>query len=78
MLAQAYSDGLLRLFDNKGNVLCDIDCVPALKQVKHWDWGNDGENEPQPPEPYNPNQLILFSFDETIDKLIQEPQKVEA
>lgn len=45
-----------------GGVICN--------QFKHWDWGNDGENEPHEPEPDNSNQLILFSFDEKVDSLI--------
>jgi hypothetical protein len=31
MIAQAYSDGLLRLFDKKRKVLCDIRISPPLK-----------------------------------------------
>lgn len=43
-------------------------------QFKYWDWGNDrdGWNEPPEPVPYDPNQLLLFSFDEKIDELIKE------
>lgn len=37
---------------------------PTCKCFKKWDWGfDDGEggglNEPQPPEPYNPRQLVM-------------------
>lgn len=31
MLAQAYSDGLLRIFDKKGVKICDMDFTPSLK-----------------------------------------------
>ena len=31
MTVQAYSDGLVRLFDRKGVALCDIHIVPPLK-----------------------------------------------
>ena len=46
-------------------------------QFKYWDWGNDrdGRNEPSEPIPYDPNQLLLFSFDEKIDELIKEERK---
>jgi len=48
-------------------------------QYKHWDWGNDrrGWNEPPEPPPYDPNQLILFSFDEQIDNLIKIEEEHE-
>lgn len=38
----------------------------------NFDWGNDrdGWNEPPEPIPYDPDQLVLFSFDETIDKIL--------
>lgn len=46
-------------------------------QHKHFDWGNDRNewNEPPEPPPYNPNQLLLFSFDEKLDELIKEQRK---
>lgn len=31
MLAQAYSDGLLRIFDNDGKKICDMDFTPSLR-----------------------------------------------
>jgi hypothetical protein len=43
----------------------------VCNQFKHWDWDNNDGNEPPKPEPYDPNQLVLFSFDEKIDNLIQ-------
>jgi hypothetical protein len=33
MLAQAYSNGLLRLFDKNGKSLCDIHIEPPLKSI---------------------------------------------
>lgn len=42
------------------------------KQYKHFDWGNDrdGWNEPPTIIPDDPNQLVMFSFDETIDNIL--------
>lgn len=51
-----------------------VDCM----QYKHWDWGNDPDDLNEPPEPpiYDPNQLLMVSFDENIDKIIN-PKLVE-
>lgn len=49
------------------------------KQYKHWDWGkndDDGNNDPPEEPPYDPTQLLMFSFDEQVDNLIKE-RKVE-
>ena len=54
-------------------------CEWKCNQYKHWDWGDDrrGRNEPPEPPPYDPNQLILFSFDERIDNLIKIKEEHE-
>lgn len=31
MLAQVYTDGLMRIFDNKGKKICDMEISPYLK-----------------------------------------------
>lgn len=48
------------------------------RQYKPFNWGNDrdGWNEPPEPPPYDPNQLILFSFDEKLDEIINQESKV--
>jgi len=38
------------------------------KQYKYWDW-EGGENDP--PEPPDPDQLLMFTFDEKVDKLLK-------
>jgi hypothetical protein len=53
----------------------DKDCQNwECKQWQKWDWGNDPDDLSEPPEPppYDPNQLLLFTFDEKIDELIKE------
>lgn len=49
---------------------------PTCTKYSHWDWGNDrdGWNEPPPPEPYDPNQL-LFPF--MLDYITGEIKVVE-
>ena len=44
------------------------------RQYKHWDWGNDNDGWNDPPEnmPDDPNQLVLFTFDEGLDELLKE------
>ena len=42
------------------------------KNCGNWDWDKDDGEEPPTPEPTDPNQLILFSFDEKIDELLKE------
>lgn len=53
-------------YDKNGNPVCT--------SWKKWDWGSDRDrfNEPSGPPPYDPNQLVLFTFDEKIDELIKE------
>jgi|GEM_PF-2566466 len=46
---------------------------PVCTKWKHWDWGNDkddnGLTEPPPPEPYDPNQLVMpFMLDEILEQ----------
>ena len=38
---------------------------------KYWDWGNDKDSWDDPPTiiPDDPNQLVMFTFDETIDEI---------
>lgn len=47
---------------------------PTCTNWQKWDWGNDrdGFNEPPEPPPYDPNQLVLFTFDERVDELVKE------
>lgn len=47
-------------------------------QFKYFNKGDDrdGWNEPPETPPYDPNQLILFSFDEKIDEILQ-PKQIE-
>jgi hypothetical protein len=46
-------------------------------QHKPFDWGNDRDGWNEPPEiiPDDPNQLILFSFDEKLDDLIKQEKE---
>ena len=48
---------------------------PVCTEWKFFDWGNDkdGFNEPPPPEPYDPNQLV-FPF--IIDEICEIRQEV--
>ena len=48
------------------------------RQYKHWDWGNDEDGWNEPPEyiPDDPNQLVMFSFDEELDKLLREQKDI--
>lgn len=43
----------------------------------NFDWGNDRDGWNEPPEiiPDDPNQLILFSFNENLDELLKETRK---
>lgn len=46
------------------------------RQWQKWDYGN-GDNDddfPPEPEPIDPNQLLLFTFDETLDELLKEKE----
>lgn len=56
--------------DNLSNWRCN--------HFKKWDWGNDrdGWNDPPTIIPDDPNQLVMFTFDETIDEILSE--KIEA
>ena len=55
-------------YDNEGKPVCTA--------WQHWDWGNDedGWNEPPEDTPIDPNQLVMFSFDEKLDELIEEKE----
>ena len=58
------------IYDKNGEPICT--------EYKHWDWGNDGDpNDPQNPKvpvPDDPNQLLLFTFDEQIDELLKQKE----
>jgi len=41
------------------------------RQYKHWNWGDDLNGWHNPPAPVDPNQLLLFTFDENLDGLLR-------
>ncbi|MFA6309819.1 MAG: hypothetical protein WC677_08860 [Clostridia bacterium] len=59
-------------YDEKGFAIC--------KSYIFSDWDNDGDADdpqnPKAPVPVDPQQLVLFSFDEKIDELIKESELV--
>jgi hypothetical protein len=52
---------------------------PTCTNYVFWDWDKDGEpdkpDNPKAVPPDNPNQLVIFSFNETVDELIKEPER---
>jgi len=67
--------------DNKNypeELTYDTEDYPICTAYKHWDWDNDGgaddPQNPKAPIPVDPQQLILFSFNEKIDELIKESE----
>lgn len=47
----------------------------------HWDWDNDSDPDdprnPKAPIPPDPNQLVLFTFSEALDEILNEKKLAE-